>query len=141
MSESEEYVKALKALLKERESAKETVFGLHALLTKTEQARDQAVESAKIAGTKILELQTELATTKTELEVSDKSLGFYKDKVEYTARFAAEQVKHLDAILSRARGEIKTIDLNKIDAPKPEEVPVITEEQLEVTQKLIDRET
>src|SRR3989337_3393769 len=81
-SESEEFTKKLTALLKERDRARVAIFDLHMAVSKAEEMRDRGVESAKAAGSKILELQGELSALKTELGAASRILGEMTDRAE-----------------------------------------------------------
>ena len=122
-SESEEFTKKLTALLKERDRARVAIFDLHMAVSKAEEMRDRGVESAKAAGSKILELQGELSALKTELGAASRILGEMTDRAE-----AAEKRSiALQGVVERVREEISKA-----------EIPEITEEQLEASRKALE---
>src|SRR3990167_2062350 len=122
-SESEEFAKKLTALLKERDSARVAIFDLHMAVSKAEEMRDRGVESAKAAGSKILELQGELSALKTELGAASLMLKGMVERAETSEKRAIA----LQSVVERVREEISK-------AEKPE----ITEEQLEASRKSLE---
>ena len=122
-SESEEFAKKLTALLKERDRARVAIFDLHMAVSKAEEMRDRGVESAKAAGTKILELQGELSGLKTELGAASLMLKGMVERAEASEKRAIS----LQGVVERVREEISKA-----------EVPEITEEQLEAGRKILE---
>src|SRR3990167_7462662 len=122
-SESEEFAKKLTALLKERDRARVAIFDLHMAVSKAEEMRDRGVESAKAAGTKILELQGELSALKTELGAAALMLKGMVERAETSEKRAIA----LQGVVERVREEISKA-----------EIPGITEEQLEASRKALE---
>jgi hypothetical protein len=144
MSETDEFVQKLNALLKERDRARRAIFDLHMAVSKAEEIRGKAVESAHAAGGKILELQTELSALKTELGASVRILKESEALLGESvirAEAAENRAIALQGVVERVREEISKAEVPETDLDDivgDPTIPVITEEQLEATRKIVE---